>query len=237
MSIAAKQALLAEFAAVARALGHQHRLEILEHLAQGDRTVDTLAERTGLSSANASQHLQQLRRAGLVVSSRHGKFVRYRLADGNVLGLLASLRQVAERNLAEVDRIVRDYFAQRDSMEPVSREELLSRLRDGLVTVLDVRPADEFALGHLPGAVNIPLRELGERLAELDPSQEVVAYCRGAYCVLSFEAVAALRAHGFKARRLEDGFPEWKAAGLPVGHARSCADRRGGCPRAQPAAS
>ncbi len=216
MSIGPKQALFREFATVARAFGHAHRLEMLEHLAQGERGVEALSGRTGLSIANTSQHLQQLRRAGLVASRRDGKFVLYRLADEGVLGLLASLRQVAERNRAEVDRIVRGYFADRDSMEPVSREELLGRLRDGLVTVLDVRPPDEFAMGHLPGAINIPLGDLKARLADLDPGREIVAYCRGAYCVLSFEAVATLRAHGFKVHRLEDGLPEWKAAGFPI---------------------
>jgi ArsR family transcriptional regulator len=216
MSNSPKLALFAEFATVARALGSPHRLEILEHLAQGERSVEALAQRAGLSIANASQHLQQLRRAGLARSRREGKFVLYRLADESVLCLLGSLRQVAERNLAEVDRIVRGYFAERDTMEPVSRTELLERLRDGLVTVLDVRPVDEFAMGHLPGAINIPLSELEERLAELDPTQEIIAYCRGAYCILSFEAVADLRARGFKVRRLEDGYPEWRAAGLSV---------------------
>lgn len=216
MSIGPKQALYSEFASVARALGSQHRLEILEHLAQGERGVEALAERVGLSVANASQHLQQLRRAGLVASRRDGKFVLYRLTDEAVLGLMATLSDIAERNLAEVERIRRTYFADRDSMEPVSREELLQRTRDGLVTVLDVRPSDEFAIGHVPGAVNIPLGELEARLAELDPVHEIVAYCRGPWCVLSFEAVAALRAHGFTIRRLEDGLPEWRAAGLPV---------------------
>lgn len=216
MSITPKQALFAEFAGTARALGHPHRLEILEHLAQGERGVEALAEKVGLPVANASRHLQQLRGAGLVMARRNGKFVIYRLADVGVLRLLAELRRIAERNRAEVEKIVRGYFAERDGMEPVSREALLDRLRQGLVTVLDVRPADEFAMSHLPGAVNIPLAELESRLAELDPRQEVVAYCRGAYCVLSFEAVAALRARGFNARRLEDGLPEWSAAGLPV---------------------
>ena len=211
-----KQALFAEFAAVARALGHGHRLELLEHVAQGERSVEKLAALAGLSVANASQHLKQLRAAGLVIPRREGKFVVYRLADDGVLALLASLRHMAERNVAEVDRIVREYFDKRDEMEPVSRQELLRRSRDGLVTVLDVRPREEFALGHLPGAINIPMSELPARLADLDPGQEIVAYCRGAYCVLSFEAVAALRARGFQARRLEEGLPEWRAAGLPV---------------------
>jgi ArsR family transcriptional regulator len=211
-----KQALFAEFAAVAKSLAHAHRLELLEQLAQGERSVEVLAQRTGLSIANASQHLQHIRRAGMVTSRRDGKFVYYRLADDAVLDLLAALRRIAERNVAEVERLVRGYFNDRDSLEPVSREELLQRSRAGAVTVLDVRPEDEFALGHLPGAVNIPLRALEARLSELDPSQEIVAYCRGPYCVLSYEAVAALRARGFKARRLEDGLPEWRAAGLPV---------------------
>lgn len=211
-----KQALFAQFAAVAKALGHAHRLELLEQLAQGERTVEVLANRTGLSIANASQHLQHMRRAGLVASSRDGKFVCYQLADDAVLVLLAALRQVAERNVAEVERVIRTYFNDRDALEPVSRKELLTRSRAGDVIVLDVRPEDEFALGHLPGAVNIPLRALEGRLSEFDPSQEIVAYCRGPYCVLSYEAVAALRARGFKARRLEDGLPEWRAAGLPV---------------------
>lgn len=216
MSIGPKQALYSEFASVARALGSQHRLEILEHLAQGERGVEALAERVGLSIANASQHLQQLRRAGLVASRRDGKFVLYRLADEAVLGVMAAISGIAERNLAEVDRIRRSYFANRDGMEPVSREELLRRRRDDLVTVLDVRPSDEFEVGHLPGAINIPLGELEARLAELDPDHEIVAYCRGPWCVLSFEAVAVLRERGFKIRRLEDGLPEWKAAGFPV---------------------
>lgn len=216
MSTAPKQALYGEFALVARALGSPHRLEILEHLAQGERGVEALAGRVGLTVANASQHLQQLRRAGLVASRRVGKFVLYRLADDSVLGVMAALSEVAERNLAEVERIRRAYFAARDGMEPVSRRELLARLREGLVTLLDVRPEDEFAIAHLPGAVNIPLGELEHRLTDLDPEHEIVAYCRGPWCVLSYEAVAALRARGFKARRLEDGLPEWRAEGLPV---------------------
>src|SRR5215471_10017896 len=204
-----KSALFAQFAALAKTLGHAHRLALLEQLAQGERSVEVLAQKTGLSIANASQHLQHMRRAGIVANRRDGKFVYYRLADDAVLELLAALRRIAERH-------VRSYFNDRDSLEPVSRTELLKLSRAGAVTVLDVRPEDEFALGHLPGAVNIPLRALEARLSELNPSQEIVAYCRGPYCVLSYEAVAALRARGFKVRRLEDGLPEWRAAGLPV---------------------
>jgi ArsR family transcriptional regulator len=216
MSIGPKQALFAEFATVARALGHTHRLELIEHLSQGERNVEALSELVGLSIANASQHLQQLRRAGLVASRRDGKFVLYRLADETILALLTELRHVAERNVAAVDRIVNGYFADRDNMEPVSRQALLQRSQEGLVTVLDVRPKDEFTAGHVPGALNIPLEELEARLAELDPGQEIVAYCRGAYCVLTFEAIATLRERGYNVRRLEDGLPEWKAAGFPV---------------------
>jgi ArsR family transcriptional regulator len=211
-----KQALFVQFAAIAKTLGHAHRLELLEQLAQGERSVEMLADRTGLSIANASQHLQHMRRVGLVATRRQGKFVYYTLADDGILDALTALRRVAERNIAEVERVVRSYFNKRDELEPVSRKELLKRIRDEAVTVLDVRPPDEFALGHLPGAVNIPLRALKMRLAELDPAQEIVAYCRGEYCVLSFEAVALLRARGFNVRRLQDGLPEWRAAGLPV---------------------
>lgn len=215
-SQAAKHALFAQFAAVAKTLGHAHRLELLEQVSQGERSVEMLAERTGLSIANASQHLQQMRRVGMVVARREGKFVYYRLADDAILDLLASLRRIAERNVAEVERLIRSYFHDRDSLRPVSREELMELSRSGAVTILDVRPEDEFALGHLPGALNVQLSLLEARLGELDPTQEVIAYCRGPYCVLSYEATATLRARGFSVRRLEDGFPEWRAAGLPV---------------------
>jgi ArsR family transcriptional regulator len=157
-----------------------------------------------------------MRRAGLVKARREGKFVFYRLADDSVLDLLASLRRVAEQQSAEVERVVRGYFNNRDDLEAVSRAALMERLESGDVTVLDVRPEDEFALGHLPTAINVPLGELESRLAELDPGQEIVAYCRGPYCVLSYEAVSLLRNRGFAIRRLEDGLPEWRAAGLPI---------------------
>lgn len=216
-SIGPKQAIFASLAEVAQALGHAHRLELLEHLAQGERSVEELAARAGLGLANTSRHLQILRRARLVETQRRGKHVLYRLAgDAEVVGLMQALGRVGERNVAEVERVKADYFRARDALEPVLRVDLVSRLQDGLVTVLDVRPEDEFALGHLPGALNIPLAALEQRLAELPADREVVAYCRGPYCVLSFEAVSALRARGYLVRRLEDGYPEWKAAGLPV---------------------
>lgn len=211
-----KRQLFAKFAEMAKALGHGDRVELLEHIAQGERSVEALARLIDVPIANASQHLQRLRRAGLVGSRRDGKFVLYRLADDGVVTLLGSLRAVAERNLAEVDQIVRAYYRERDALEPVSREELLERLRDGLVTVLDVRPADEYALGHIAAAINIPSNQLEERLGELDPERGVIAYCRGPYCVFALDAVAILRRHGFEALRLSDGLPEWKVAGLPV---------------------
>lgn len=211
-----KRLLFRQFAAVAKAVAHEHRLELLEALAQGERSVETLATRAGLSVANASQHLQQMRRAGLIESRRDGKFVYYRLSDAAVLDLIAALTRIGERHVAEVGKIVQDYFHSRDDMEPVSRSQLLARMKKGEVQLLDVRPQDEFALGHLPGAINIPLDRLKKKLSALDPDKEIVAYCRGPYCVLSFETVAILRKKGYTVRRLEDGLPEWRAAGLPV---------------------
>ena len=212
-----KQAIYESLAEVAQALGHAHRLELLEHLAQGVRSVEELSARAHLSFANTSRHLQILRRARLVDTERRGKHMLYSLAgDAEVVALIKALGRVGERNVAEVDRVMADYFRARDALEPVSREDLVSRLHDGAVTVLDVRPEDEFAVGHLPSALNIPQAELERRLGELPADREVIAYCRGPYCVLSFEAVAALRERGYLVRRLEDGYPEWKAAGLPV---------------------
>ena len=217
-SLGPKQHVFASLAAIAQALGHAHRLEMLEHLAQGERSVEDLADRAGITLANCSRHLQLLRRAGLVEGRREGKRVFYRLAgEDDVIGLLNALSRVGERNSAEIARVMASYFRARDELEPVSRTELLDRLRAGAAAVLDVRPEDEFQQGHLPGALNIPLAQLERRLAELPPDREIVAYCRGPWCVLSFEAVAALRQRGFQARRLEDGFPEWKVAGLPIG--------------------
>jgi rhodanese-related sulfurtransferase/DNA-binding transcriptional ArsR family regulator len=217
------RAVLACFTEVAKALAHAHRLELLEHLGQGERSVEKLSAVADLSVANASQHLQQLRRAGLVATRRDGKRVLYRLTDDGVVDLLTALRRAAERNVGAMERLLKSYFRTHDELEPVSREDLVKRLRSGGVTLLDVRPEDEFVLGHLPGALNIPLPELERRLADLPADHDIVAYCRGPYCVLSFEAVAALRARGFRVRRLEDGYPEWKAAGFPVDGTRSAA--------------
>src|ERR1035437_9394462 len=208
-----KRALYEHFAEVARALGNGHRLELLELLAQGERSVEEVTELAGLAVANASQHLQHLRRAGLVTSRKDGKYGFYRLTDDGVVRLMSALRDVAERNYAEAARVVELYFRQRDALEPVSREELLRRKREGSVTVLDVRPAQEFAAGHIEGAVNIPIKELERRLAEVGRGREVVAYCRGPHCVMAYEAVARLRERGFKVRRLVDGYPEWRGGG------------------------
>jgi rhodanese-related sulfurtransferase len=213
-----KLAMFEHFAAVARTLGSAHRLELLELIAQTERSVEELAGLSGLTIANASQHLQHLRRAGLVEARRDGKRVMYQLADPAVVTLLGSLRDITERNVGGVQKVLNSYFRERDNLEPVARKELLRGIRQGLVTVIDTRPAEEFDAGHLPGALNIPLRDLKRRLRELPRDQEIVAYCRGPYCVLSYEAVAELRRRGFKAARLEDGYPEWRAAGLPVEH-------------------
>lgn len=212
-----RQAIYEKLAEVAQALGHANRLELLEHLAQRERSVEELAALSGMTFANTSRHLQILRRARLVKAEPRGRHVHYSLAgSAEVVGLLKAFRTVGERNIAEIGRVMDDYFHARDSMEAVSREDLVDRLAEGSVTLLDVRPEDEYAKGHLPGARNIPLAELRGRLNELSKAIEIVAYCRGPYCVLAFDAVAALRAEGFKAARLEDGYPEWKAAGLEV---------------------
>ncbi|MBF0181376.1 MAG: metalloregulator ArsR/SmtB family transcription factor [Magnetococcales bacterium] len=216
MSGSFKQELFEQLARVGKAVGQGHRLEILEFLAQGERSVEVLSRLTGLTVANTSKHLQQLRQAGLVQARKEGLYVHYRLSDPEVVTLLGVIRRLSERHLAEVNELVGHYLISKDGMEPLPREELLERMRAGTVTVLDVRPPEEYAAGHLPRSFNIPLRELERRLHELPPDREVVAYCRGAFCVLAFEAVARLRERGFAARRLEEGFPEWRRADLPV---------------------
>ncbi len=216
MSTSPKTALLEEYALVARALSAPARLMLLEQLAQGERGVEALAEKTGLTIANCSQHLQQLRRAALVTSRRDGKAVIYRLTDAKTLSLMDLLRMVAERNLVQVERILRGLSGDEDAPEPVRRQDLAARLAEGSVTVLDVRPADEFAAGHIPGALNATLAELDRIVAVLDPDAEIVAYCRGPYCIYAYQAVAALRGHGFNARRLEGGLPEWREDGREV---------------------
>ena len=211
-----KKQLFEQFARVGKVLGSAHRLELLEMLAQRECTVEDLARLTKLPVANVSQHLQQLRRASLVSTRKEGLYVHYSLASPAVSALLSAVQKIAELHLSDVDKLVRTYLFSKDELEPVSRRELLERARDGLVTVLDVRPVEEYAAGHVAGALNVPLKDLAKRLHEFKRNREIVAYCRGPFCVLAYEAVAQLRAKGFKARRLEGGFPEWKNAELPL---------------------
>jgi rhodanese-related sulfurtransferase len=214
---AAKTALFDEFARAAKALASGRRIELLDVLANGERTVEALAGEVGLTVANTSQHLQILRQAGLVSSRREGTSIHYRLAAPEVFELWRTLRTLAAGRLAEVERLAAAYLGSRDELQPVTREELTRRLQDGdNLVVLDVRPAAEYAASHLPGAVSIPVAELRRRLAELPVDREIVAYCRGPYCAFAHEAVNVLRDEGFAARRLEDGLPEWQAAGLAV---------------------
>ena len=212
-----KDALYRQFARIGKALSNPHRIEMMELLAQGERTVESLTEELGQTMGNISAHLQVLREARLVEGRKEGLYVYYRLSDDVVLGLLGSLRRVAEKQLAEVDRLVESYFGDRKDLDAVGFEELRSRLRSGSVVLVDVRPTSEYAAGHISGATSIPYDELEERINELPRDKEIVAYCRGPYCVFADEAVKALRNRRRKARRLEAGFPEWKEAGLPIG--------------------
>ncbi len=214
--MAFKQDLFTQFARVGKALSNGNRLELLEFIAQSERSVEQLGKLANLSMANTSQHLQQLRHAGLVSCRKQGLKVFYRLSSDDVIHLLDALRKVAERHVTDVQYLVNTYLTVKDNLEPVPRTELLQRVQDGLVTVLDVRPPEEYTAGHVPGAINIPLNELEQRLAELDKNSEIVAYCRGPHCILAFDAVARLRDRNITARRLQDGFPEWKTAGLPI---------------------
>ena len=211
-----KERLYAQLARLGKALSSPSRLEILELLAQGERTVDSLAQETVLSLANVSQHLKALRAACLVESRKQGLFVWYRLADPIVFELSRTLRTVAERRLAELERIVSEQFVDRSEAEAVSIKELLRRGRSGHVVVLDTRPAGEYAAGHIPGALSMPVDDLEKRLKELPRKKSYVAYCRGPYCIYADRAVATLKANGRRAKRLREGFPDWRAAGLPV---------------------
>ena len=211
-----KSDLFEQFARIGKALSSGKRLEMLEFLAQGERSVEQLAQMTGLSVANTSQHLQQLRQVGLVTARKEGLYVYYRIAGDGIVRLLAALRAVGEEHVAEVDRLVTLFLDSKDILEPVPAKELWQRVKQGLVTVLDVRPPEEYAQGHIRGAINVPVTELKKKLHQIPADQEVVAYCRGPYCLLAYEAVQVLRKKGIKARRLEEGYPEWKSAGLPV---------------------
>lgn len=211
-----KKRLFEHFACVAKAMGNPNRLELLETLGQGERRVDELAKASGMSVANTSHHLHLLRDGGLVHSRKEGLQVFYRLADAVIPALLSGIRRVAESQLAEVERIVRDNFESRDTLTPVKRGELMKLVKTGDTVVIDVRPASEYAAGHISGAINVPLETLPKRLKQLPKEQQVVAYCRGPYCMLAFDAVEHLRNSGYRARRLEEGYPEWRAEQRPV---------------------
>lgn len=211
-----KQVLFEQLAVIGRALGSAARLELLDFLAQGERTVEDLAKAAGLSVANTSKHLQQLKVAGLVEARREGKHIRYRLSDDRAIDAVSDLRALAEAHIEKVGDLVAHYLHSRDALEPVPAEELLDRAHQGLVTVIDVRPPEEYSQGHITGALNIPLDRLKEQLQQIPRDREVVAYCRGPWCVLAYEAVARLRKAGISARRLEQGLPEWRRSGLPV---------------------
>lgn len=211
-----KNRLYEQFARIGKALSNGHRLELLEVLAQGEHSVEMLAQETGMSVANASQHLQVLRAAQLVDVRREGVYIYYRLADERVFTLWQTMRQVGEARIAEIDRIVQTYLHDRNQLQPISATELIQRLIEGNIILLDVRPAEEYAAGHLPDAISIPVVDLQLRLPELSRDKEIFAYCRGPYCVFADEAVALLRTNGYSARRLEQGLPDWRALGLPV---------------------
>ncbi len=211
-----KSQLNDQFARIAKALANTHRLEIVDVLAQGERSVEDLAHEVDLTIANASQHLQALREAHLVTSRREGLRIYYRLADPVVLRLIQVIREVAQSQLAEVERIVNTFLTDRKSMEPVTLNELLTRLHEPELIILDVRPALEYAQGHIPGARSMPVDELKARLSELSPTQEIIAYCRGPYCVFADEAAETLVAHGYQARRMHEGYFDWKLANLPT---------------------
>jgi rhodanese-related sulfurtransferase/DNA-binding transcriptional ArsR family regulator len=211
-----KDRLYAEFARIGKAVANPHRLELLEVLAQGERTVESLADETGQSVANTSRHLQQLRQAQLVLTRREGLFIHYRLAGPEVVTMMLALRRTAEQHLAEVDRVVHDFFGERDRFEPVTPDELSRRMSSGEIVLLDVRPEQEYAAGHIAGARSIPVVDLAARIDELPHDAEFVAYCRGPYCVYADDAVTVLRANGRKATRLSDGYPEWWLSGRPV---------------------
>ena len=210
-----KDGLYEQFARIGKAVAHPKRIELLDLLCQGERSVEVLADAAAMTVVNASAHLRVLRESRLVATRKEGTRVFYRLADDAVCEFFFSLRDLAGDRYAEVDRIVRDFFEARDELEPVNRDELLSRAGDGGVIVLDVRPREEYEAGHIPGAISIPLADLKGRMASLPRGAEIVAYCRGPYCVLAPQALELLRREGFTARRLEDGFPEWRRAGLP----------------------
>jgi rhodanese-related sulfurtransferase len=211
-----KDAIYEQFSRIGKAVSSPKRLELLDLLCQGEKTVETLTQETGLTLANASQHLQVLRAARLIEAEKEGLYVKYRLADQMVCEFFRYMRVLAENRLAEVEMINRRFLDGKEDMEPVDREDLLHRVKNGSVTVLDVRPESEYHAGHIPGALSVPLEHLEELISKLPKDQEIVAYCRGPYCVLAVQAVEMLREKGFRAVRLEEGIQDWRAMGHSV---------------------
>jgi len=206
-----KNDIYEQLARIGKAVSSPKRLELLDLLCQGERTVELLAREAAMSVANASQHLQVLRQSRLVEAEKQGLYVTYRLADKAVCEFFLAMRGLAEKRLTEIEKITEAFLTTRGELEPVDRESLLERVHKGEVVVLDVRPPEEYQAGHIPGAISIPISALKDRLSELPDNQEIVAYCRGPYCVMSIDAVQLLRAHGFRAQRLEDGVMEWRS--------------------------
>lgn len=211
-----KHSLFTQFARIGRAIASASRLELLDLLMQGEKSVETLSRQTGLAITNTSNHLKELRAASLVTTRRDGPRIFYRVADPSVQQLIRLLQEVAHRQLAEVGQVLRDYIERPDDLEPIEADDLIARLRSGDVVMLDVRPDDEYVSGHVPGAVSIPVGELERRIAELPADREIIAYCRGPYCVLAVRAVEILRARGLRARRMEEGIPDWRARGFDI---------------------
>ena len=211
-----RRTAFSHFALIGKALSHGHRLELIDMLAQGERNVEDMARSLRLSVANTSQHLQRLLRVGLVATRRDGQHVFYRLADDAVIGLTTDMRRIAESNLAEVQKLSAAHFTSKDTLEAITRRELLDRMRRHKAIIVDVRPRGEYAAGHLAGAVNIPFAEIKRELSRLSRDKEIVAYCRGPYCTLVYRAIAVMRENGYSVRRLEEGYPQWKFAGLPI---------------------
>jgi rhodanese-related sulfurtransferase/DNA-binding transcriptional ArsR family regulator len=235
MSHALKQRIYEQFARVGKTLGSASRLELLDLLAQGERSVDELARQSELSVANASQHLRLLQEARLVESRRDGRQIYYRLAAPSVERLYHAVRAVAEDRLAELGQVARDYLVGRDQFEPIDRRELARRIKDGSVVLIDVRPPEEYEAQHIAGAVSVPLAELSAFARSAPRRKQVVAYCRGPYCVYALDAVRRLQRLGVHALRSEDGVSEWRAAGLPVAPAPAGTPRPSGARKAEPA--
>ncbi|OGG94686.1 MAG: ArsR family transcriptional regulator [Candidatus Lambdaproteobacteria bacterium RIFOXYD2_FULL_50_16] len=220
-----KHLLYSQFAKIAKAMSSPHRLEVLEYLSQREHSVESLAKVSGLTYANCSQHLQQLKAVGLVLNRKEGQHVYYSIANDMVHECLESLAKIARNNLAEVDRLIEQHLTAKDSLEAISSEDLIERLKEDSVTLIDVRPADEFQAGHIAGAINVTLSELEDFIAEYQAHKEVIAYCRGPYCILSYEAVKRMRAKGIETYRLAEGYPEWHLAGHPVDQKGSTSEK------------